>query len=83
MRKDLLAWGSWVLQVKASRVRSMLLILMTTWQTTGGAGFRFDAIKHMDRRFLLSFVRHVVYLELGEVSIRPTDQARTHDAWKG
>ncbi|CDO75554.1 Glycoside Hydrolase Family 13 protein [Trametes cinnabarina] len=24
--------------------------------TTGGAGFRLDAIKHMDRRFLLSFV---------------------------
>ncbi|KAI0749357.1 alpha amylase [Daedaleopsis nitida] len=28
-------------------------------QTTGGAGFRFDAIKHMDRRFLLAFIRHV------------------------
>ena len=26
-------------------------------ETTGGAGFRFDAIKHMDRRFLLAFVR--------------------------
>ncbi|KAI0775233.1 alpha amylase [Trametes elegans] len=42
VRKDLLAWGSWVLEV-----------------TTGGAGFRFDAIKHMDRRFLLSFIKHV------------------------
>ncbi|KAH9945446.1 alpha amylase [Epithele typhae] len=28
-------------------------------KTTGGAGFRFDAIKHMDRRFLLSFIKHV------------------------
>ncbi|KAH9903005.1 alpha amylase [Cubamyces lactineus] len=28
-------------------------------QTTGGAGFRLDAIKHMDRRFLLSFIKHV------------------------
>ncbi|KAH9850353.1 alpha amylase [Lenzites betulinus] len=26
--------------------------------TTGGAGFRFDAIKHMDRRFLLQFIKH-------------------------
>ncbi|KAI9060672.1 glycoside hydrolase family 13 protein [Trametes sanguinea] len=41
VRKDLLAWGAWVLQ------------------TTGGAGFRLDAIKHMDRRFLLSFIKHV------------------------
>ncbi|KAI8980163.1 alpha amylase [Trametes punicea] len=41
VRKDLLAWGAWVLQA------------------TGGAGFRFDAIKHMDRRFLLSFIKHV------------------------
>ncbi|KAI0671713.1 alpha amylase [Trametes maxima] len=41
VRKDLLSWGTWVLQ------------------TTGGAGFRFDAIKHMDRRFLLSFIKHV------------------------
>ncbi|EJF64974.1 alpha amylase [Dichomitus squalens LYAD-421 SS1] len=41
VRKDLMTWGSWVLQ------------------TTGGAGFRLDAIKHMDRRFLLSFIKHV------------------------
>jgi len=25
-------------------------------QTTGGAGFRLDAIKHMDRKFLLQWV---------------------------
>ncbi|KAI0661707.1 alpha amylase [Cubamyces menziesii] len=41
VRKDLLDWGTWVLQ------------------TTGGAGFRLDAIKHMDRRFLLNFIKHV------------------------
>ncbi|PIL35604.1 hypothetical protein GSI_02332 [Ganoderma sinense ZZ0214-1] len=41
VRKDLMKWGSWILQ------------------TTGGAGFRLDAIKHMDRRFLLSFIKHV------------------------
>lgn len=41
VRKDLMKWGTWVLQ------------------TTGGAGFRLDAIKHMDRRFLLSFIKHV------------------------
>ncbi|KAI0367737.1 alpha amylase [Pilatotrama ljubarskyi] len=37
---------------------------LMTWgrwvlQTTGAAGFRLDAIKHMDRRFLLSFIKHV------------------------
>ncbi|KAJ2987362.1 hypothetical protein NUW54_g9445 [Trametes sanguinea] len=41
VRRDLFAWGAWVLQ------------------TTGGAGFRLDAIKHMDRRFLLSFIKQV------------------------
>ncbi|CAL1716239.1 unnamed protein product [Somion occarium] len=40
VRKDLLAWGAWVLQ------------------TTGAMGFRLDAIKHMDRRFLLDFIKH-------------------------
>ncbi|TCD69345.1 hypothetical protein EIP91_007901 [Steccherinum ochraceum] len=39
VRKDLLAWGSWVLE------------------TTGAMGFRLDAIKHMDRRFLLQFLK--------------------------
>ncbi|KIL67592.1 glycoside hydrolase family 13 protein [Amanita muscaria Koide BX008] len=28
-------------------------------QTTGGSGFRLDAIKHIDRRFVLNFVQHV------------------------
>jgi len=39
VRKDLFAWGSWVLE------------------TTGACGFRLDAIKHMDRRFLLEFIK--------------------------
>ncbi|OBZ72127.1 Glucan 1,4-alpha-maltohexaosidase [Grifola frondosa] len=40
VRKDLLAWGAWVLE------------------TTGSTGFRLDAIKHMDRRFLLEFIKN-------------------------
>ncbi|KIP05839.1 glycoside hydrolase family 13 protein [Phlebiopsis gigantea 11061_1 CR5-6] len=39
VRKDMLAWGTWVLE------------------TTGAMGFRLDAIKHMDRRFLLTFLK--------------------------
>ena len=58
-----MAWGSWVLKV------SILLgchkeSLTATTQTTGAAGFRFDAIKHMDRRFLLSFVRNICSMQL-------------------
>ncbi|KAJ7158745.1 glycoside hydrolase family 13 protein [Mycena filopes] len=37
VQKDLLDWGSWILE------------------TTGATGFRLDAIKHMDRRFLHRF----------------------------
>ncbi|KAJ3480649.1 hypothetical protein NLI96_g8198 [Meripilus lineatus] len=40
VKKDLLAWGPWVLE------------------TTGAMGFRLDAIKHMDRRFLLEFIKN-------------------------
>jgi len=32
------------------------LILDSVLQQTGGAGFRFDAMKHFDRRFLLEFI---------------------------
>ena len=40
---------------------SSVLIL----QTTGGAGFRLDAIKHIDRYFLLDFVRRSDVVRLG------------------
>ncbi|KAI0784258.1 alpha amylase [Abortiporus biennis] len=40
VKRDLLSWGTWVLE------------------TTGAMGFRLDAIKHMDRRFLLEFIKH-------------------------
>ncbi|VDB84796.1 unnamed protein product [Peniophora sp. CBMAI 1063] len=39
VRKDMFAWGSWVLD------------------TTGAAGFRLDAIKHIDSKFLLEWIR--------------------------
>ncbi|KAK7691063.1 hypothetical protein QCA50_006166 [Cerrena zonata] len=32
-------------------------------QTTGATGFRLDAIKHMDRRFLLDFIKHARKVE--------------------
>ncbi|KAI0049816.1 glycoside hydrolase family 13 protein [Auriscalpium vulgare] len=38
VRKDMLTWGSWVLE------------------QTGGSGFRLDAIKHIDRKFLLEWI---------------------------
>ncbi|KAL1949454.1 hypothetical protein VTO73DRAFT_8335 [Trametes versicolor] len=46
-------------------------------ETTGGAGFRFDAIKHMDRRFLLQFIKHV-----REASDRP-DLFSVAEYWSG
>jgi len=45
VRKDLLSWGTWVLE------------------TTGAMGFRLDAIKHMDRRFLLEFLKRARQLK--------------------
>ncbi|THH33212.1 hypothetical protein EUX98_g974 [Antrodiella citrinella] len=39
VRKDILSWGTWVLE------------------TTGAMGFRLDAIKHMDKRFLIEFLK--------------------------
>ncbi|KAJ3547539.1 hypothetical protein NM688_g5396 [Phlebia brevispora] len=45
VRRDLLAWATWV---PANNNSS---------QTTGAMGFRLDAIKHMDRRFLLAFLK--------------------------
>jgi hypothetical protein len=32
------------------------VLKLTSYKTTGAAGFRLDAIKHIDRRFLLQFV---------------------------
>ncbi|OJT11485.1 Glucan 1,4-alpha-maltohexaosidase [Trametes pubescens] len=46
-------------------------------KTTGGAGFRFDAIKHMDRRFLLQFIKQV-----RETSGRP-DLFSVAEYWSG
>ena len=57
--KDLLSWGPWVLQVRLPNDESGLGLFPETKnpQTTGGNGFRLDAIKHMDRDFLQQFVR--------------------------
>lgn len=43
VEKDVLAWGPWVM----SQLNS------------GAAGFRFDAIKHIDSDFIAKFVKHV------------------------
>lgn len=40
---DLLNWGTWILSQLGP----------------GAAGFRFDAIKHIDREFIATFVKHV------------------------
>ncbi|OCH94385.1 alpha amylase [Obba rivulosa] len=46
-------------------------------ETTGAAGFRLDAIKHMDRTFLLDFLRHV-----REANRRP-DLFAVAEYWSG
>ena len=40
---DLLDWGTWILSTLGD----------------SAAGFRFDAIKHIDRDFIATFVKHV------------------------
>jgi alpha-amylase len=40
---DLLNWGTWILSTLGD----------------SAAGFRFDAIKHIDRDFIATFVKHV------------------------
>ncbi len=56
VQKDLLDWGEWILDV-----RDMQFIVFTNvmvhLQTTGANGFRLDAVKHIDRKFLLHWVR--------------------------
>ncbi|KAJ7475864.1 glycoside hydrolase family 13 protein [Mycena latifolia] len=56
VQKDLLNWGVWILEVIIS---VYILALHQLFQTTGAIGFRLDAIKHIDRRFLLRFITHV------------------------
>ena len=55
MEQDLLEWGPWILKVSSKFHR--LILNSTVWKTTGASGVRLDAIKHMDHRFLLKFVR--------------------------
>lgn len=43
VRSDLFNWGTWVLSTLGH----------------SAAGFRFDAIKHMDRNFIAAFIKHV------------------------
>ncbi|SJL09793.1 related to alpha-amylase [Armillaria ostoyae] len=43
VQEDLFSWGSWILQA-------------AHLQTTGAVGFRLDAIKHIDQKFLISFI---------------------------
>lgn len=82
MQKDLLAWGAWVLEV-TSNIFDYLLSSNWHWsQTTGAMGFRLDAIKHMDRRFLLEFVREAYGSYLRLVTWL-SDQECTEASWQG
>jgi len=57
VRNDFLAWGPWVLNVCPFGLGHTRMILHASRdQTLGSNGFRLDAIKHMDRKFLLEFV---------------------------
>lgn len=44
-------------------------MILTATQSTGAIGFRLDAIKHIDRYFLLDFVREIIALESPRGSI--------------
>ena len=53
-------WGPWVLEVLICDIYSRWII-DAQLQTTGGAGFRLDAVKHMDRQFLADWVRSISF----------------------
>jgi alpha-amylase len=59
VRSDLFAWSDWVLEVGSMESR-LVWYLITRLQTTNAGGYRLDAIKHMDRRFLREFVRSII-----------------------
>jgi hypothetical protein len=55
-------------------------------QTTGGAGFRLDAIKHMDRKFLLQWVsvstKVAIALPVVFMGSRCADQTGAYARWQ-
>jgi hypothetical protein len=55
-------------------------------QTTGGAGFRLDAIKHMDRKFLLQWVSvskmAAIALPVVFMGSHYADQTGAHACWQ-
>lgn len=55
VQTDLLQWGCWILEV-VSPVTMLSPFSISFHQTTNATGFRLDAIKHIDRKFLLRFV---------------------------
>lgn len=57
VRDDLYAWGSWILDVCSCNWQPSFVYSDAAYQVTGGGGFRLDAIKHIDRRFMFEFVR--------------------------
>jgi glycosidase len=55
-------WGPWVLEVIAGLHLDYMTDFSHLNQTTGAAGFRLDAIKHIDRLFLRDFVGNIYLL---------------------
>src|SRR5262245_13877518 len=55
VRRDLLKWGTWVLEV-SGLVSSRNCFSFGCPKTTGATGFRIDAMKHIDRKFVRDFV---------------------------
>lgn len=52
-------------------------------KTTGATGFRLDAIKHIDRKFLLGFVCLGVYsLPRQHLALLPIDQSYKSETWE-
>ena len=58
LKEDHKQWSTWVLDVgERAPLKMKNIWTEIEIQTTGAAGFRLDAIKHMDHQFLLEWVR--------------------------
>ena len=56
VQEDFLRWGPWMLEVRP-QIPSQSRPIYNIPQTLGAAGFRIDAAKHIDYKFMLQWVR--------------------------
>ena len=56
VQEDFLRWGPWMLEVRP-HIPWQISPIHDIPQTLGAAGFRIDAAKHIDYKFMLQWVR--------------------------